>query len=462
MRPIALFLVILLIVPVPAWAEEEDSPAEKKANGLWGPTPLGQLTPSESVVLNLEECIQRTITSNRELLVIDQEIQTAQEKEDEVHKIGYPVLEYEYNVGPAPKDVSRAVDSFFSGELTVFNKLKLGLGVPLQTFGKVNKGRELASLGIRAEKEKKEGKKTELALKVSQLYYGVLLAREVRRLIKTARDELAKQIEKRETRGGGDPTALLKMKLFRAELERRMEEIDKKEIMAKEALRILIDVGPSVRFEIASDRLRQVSKRVAPFEKYREAALHDRRDLKQLDILTEVRSQRAALEKLLPFPNLGVGAFFEMGRTPDVTGITTTDDFSDPLNFTRAGFGLRLAGQFDFHATASRIRQARSELFKTKIQRELARDGAILEVKEAYLNAKNIEQEIERTEEAEKLSRQLLFLTQSNYDIGLAEAKDLIEALQSFLEARGKFFEAVFNYNVAIATLDHKTGRTPQ
>jgi outer membrane protein TolC len=123
-----------------------------------------------------------------------------------------------------------------------------------------------------------------------------------------------------------------------------------------------------------------------------------------------------------------------------VTGVTTTDDFSDPFNFTRAGVGFQLKGQLDLHTGFSKIRSAKNELYKVEVQRELAQDGVDLEVKEAYLDVRNTRLDMERSEEAGKLSRQLLFLTQSNYDIGLAEPKDLIEGLSGFLQSRGQYF----------------------
>ncbi|MBI2981717.1 MAG: TolC family protein [Deltaproteobacteria bacterium] len=441
---------------LPLSAGEETNSATEKAEKFWGPR------SDETLILDLKECIHRATLFNGEIQVADYDIETAEAKRDNVRKIGIPVAEYEYNVGPAPRDVSNAVESFFTGDLTVFNRVKVGVGVPLNTFGKVTTGKALADLGIMAEKEKKMGKKAESALKVAQLYNGVLLAREIRRLIKTARDELAKEIKKREQNEGGDPSELLKLKLFHAEIERRLEEVDKKEIMAKEALRVLIDVDPRVRFEIKTERLESQRTPLPPYEKIREEALANRSDLKQIDILYEVRQKKLTLEKRLTTPNLGIGAFFELGRTPGITGLSATDDYTDPFNYTRAGIGLRLKGEFDFRSTASRIREAKSELMKTQIQREMAKEGSLLEVKEAYLDAQNAGQEIERAEEAGKLSRQLLFLTQSNYDIGLAEPRDFVDAVQSFLETRGKYFESLFHYNVAVAKLDQKIGRIPE
>ena len=428
---VALSLIPCLALRVAA-EEEPEITANREAERIWGRPSNGK-----RLHLGLAECIRRALEFNPELEVADANIRTAEEKEREVRKIGYPILDYEYNIGPAPKDVSNAMESFFSGDLTVFNKLKVGVGVPLQTFGKVKVGKQLAAIGTAAEKEKKRQKKGELVLKVTQLYHGIGLSREIRRLLKTARDEIGKEIGKREAKGG-DPTQLLKLKLFHAEIERRIEEGNKREIMAEEALRSLIDIDPLTGFEIRDSRLRPVEVTLAGFNHYREKALAERSELKQLELGYQARTKQLALEKRLPTPNLGLGAFFEMGRTPGVTGQTATDDFSDPLNYTRAGFGLRLTGQFDFHGSAAKIRQAKSELFKTGIQKELAEEGVVLEVKEAYLNTRNTRLEMDRAEEAGKLSRQLLFLTQSNYDIGLAESKDLIDALQPFLETRGE------------------------
>ena len=336
------------------------------------------------------------------------------------------------------------------------------MGVPIDTFGKVKVGKELADTGIASERQKKIQKKSDIALKVKQLYSGILLAREVRHLLNSARNGVQGQLDKREKAGGSDPTELLKLKLFRADLEKKMEDGDKKEILAKEALRIQLGLDPGTRFDLASGKLRPVGFRTNSYDGYRREALAQRSDLKLLDLGYAAREKQVRLEKRLMTPNLAVGAFFELGRAPGVHGVTTTDDFSDPFNFTRAGIGLQLKGQLDYHSSLAKIRQAKSELRKVEVQRGLAHDGVELDVKEAFLEVRNTRLDMARTEEAGKLSRQLLFLTQSNIDIGLAESKDLIEALSSFLLTRGQYFESVFNFNVAVAKLEQKVGEDIQ
>jgi outer membrane protein TolC len=470
-RKIGALLLLCLwsaTLPAPAFAQflggdddEESSGREvesatEKAQKLFG-AGTGNLQR-----LTLEDCVQRALVYNPELQVADYGIETAKEKKTEASRIGYPVFDYEYQLAPVPQDVGRAMESFFSGDISVLNKFKLGIGVPINTFGKVKTGKSLADTGIAAEREKKTQKKGDIVLKVKQLYFGILLAREVSRLLKSAHEGVDKQIVKREVEGGTDPTELLKLKLFRAEIEKKMEEGDKKQILAREALRVQLGLDPSTRFDLATDKLRPLARRLGSFEEYKKEAWENRSDLKLLELGYEAKAKQVKLEKRLMTPNLGVGAFFEIGRAPGVTGVTTTDDFSDPFNFTRAGIGLQLKGQFDWHTGFSKVRQAKSELYKIEVQKELAQDGVDLDVKEAFLDVRNTKLDVDRAEEAGKLSRQLLFLTQSNYDIGLAEPKDLIEALSGFLTTRGQYFESVFNYNVAVAKLDQKIGRLPE
>jgi len=436
--------------------KHEEDTAAKEEQKIFGPR------NGLNIRLTLDQCIKRALTYNPELEIADYSIQGAKEKKIEADHFGTPIFDYEYDLGPAPKDASDAFHSFFSGDLTVFNKMKVGVGVPIHTFGKVKTGKELAETGIVAERERKEIKKSEIVLQVKQLYYGILLAREVGHLLKSAYEGLGKEIQKREDQGGTDPSELLKLKLFRAELEKRKEEGDKREILAKEAMSVQLGIDEADRFDIMSDRLRPETPTMSNYDVYRQSALANRSDLKLLDLGYHAKEKQLQLESRLMSPNLAFGGFLELGRAKGITGLKNTDDFNNPFNYTRAGVGFQLKGQLDFHSSLSKVRQLRSELYKIDVQRQLAEDGVELEVKEAFLEVRNTKLDMERAEEGGKLSRQLLFLTQSNMDIGIAESKDLIDALSAFLQTRGQYFESVFNYNVAVAKLENKTGQMPE
>ncbi len=432
------------------------STAVATGESLWGPR------SPRKIYLTLKECLKRAMIYNRELKAFDYDIRKAEAKFKEADIIGRPVLEYENLLGPAPRDVSNAVGSFFSGDITVLNRFKVGMGVPLTTFGKIKRAKALAEGGIEAEGFKRIKKESEIVFKVHQLYYGVLLAREVNRLLRYALKESNKEIKKREDEGGGDPVALLKLKIFRSDMDKKIQESHNKEILALEALRVLLGLDRSQSFDLQHARLFPVGRSLKSFEHYRGLAYRQRADVKLLEIGLNSRRLNYELEKYRFAPNLGVGAFFEVGRAPGVTGVTTTDDYSDPFNYTRAGFGFQLKGKFDYGTRTAKIRQAEAEFNKTRLQVDLAADGILLEVKKAYLTVKAAREELHRSEESSKLARQVLFLTQSNFDIGLAEPKDLIDAISGFMKTRGEYFKAVFDYNVAFAELDQKIDSIPE
>ncbi len=424
---------------------------------------LSVVAPSAFAVehFNLKQCISLALVRNPEMEIADYSIHGAAEKKSEASKIGYPIFDYEYNLAPAPKDTTKVLESFGNGDITPFNRVKIGMGIPLHTFGKVKTGKALADIGTEAERRKKDQKKAEIVLKVKQLYYGVLLAREVRGLLDSADDGLSGEVKKREDKGGTDPGELLKLKLFRAEIQKRIGETDKKAILAKEALAIQMGYEQSAGFEVVDEKLIPVAPKIKPYDAYRQQALAQRPDLKLLDLGREAKSRQVTLEKRLMTPNVGFGGFFELGRASGVTGVTATDDFNDPFNYTRAGIGLQLKGTLDIHNSLTKIRQAKTELKKIDVQRDFAHEGVALEVREAFLDVQTTQKDLERAEEAGRWARQLLFMTQSNLDIGIGESKDLVDALTSFLQTRGQYFEAVYNYNIAIAKLDQKIGVVP-
>jgi outer membrane protein TolC len=457
--PQFLFISLLALFLCPSVHSAEDASvlqsAADQGEALWGPS-------SERVLyLNLDDCLQRALRHNSELKIADYEINRARAQYGEAKIIGRPVIEYEDRLAPVPKRVDEAIDSFFSGDITVFNSFKLGIGVPVTTFGKISRAKRLANHGIDAASEKRVKKESEIIFKVTQLYYGVLLAREVSRLVDVAYSKADKEIKKRENEGGTNPVELLKLKIFRSETSKRLQESNKKEILALEALRILLGIEKIQSFDVRKARLYPLKRKIHSFDHYKDLASNKRADLRLLDIGLRSVRLNYELEKYKYAPDLGVGGFFEIGRAPGITGLTATDDFNNPFNFTRAGIGLQLKGKLDIGTRQAKIRQAEAEMLKTELNVALARSGIMLEVKQAYLNLKAAREELSRSEETSKMARQLLFLTQSNYDLGLAEPKDLIDGISQFLMSRGDYFKTVFEYNAAFAELDHKLDIIP-
>ena len=188
-----------------------------------------------------------------------------------------------------------------------------------------------------------------------------------------------------------------------------------------------------------------------------DSSRNNRPEYQLLERGIEAKEKQVKLAKLERAPNLGVGGFFDIGRAPGVVG-EDQSTFTNPFNFTKAGIGLQLKGEFDYVKTNARIKQAKADLLKTIYQKRTAVHGLQIDLQESYLKIKEAQNLMQKAEEEKKVARQMVFLTKSNLDIGIGERKDYLDALQSYLVFQGRQYESVYNYNVAVFELKKKTG----
>ncbi|MCB1214276.1 MAG: TolC family protein [Deltaproteobacteria bacterium] len=410
--------------------------------------------------LDLDQCLQLTALNNKQLIAQDFEILKARYRLREAKVGGLPILEYEFLSGPAPRDVDRAVRSFIEGDITFFQRGKVGIGIPVFTFGKVALAQNLALEGILAEELKKTESKGEQLLKTQKLYYGILLANEMKSLLGDAKKHLASEIERKEKQKKQDPVEIVKLKLYHFEILNRLYEIDQKASLGLEAMRIQLGLGPQVKLDLQEKHLKRVEYTLEPLEAYLKDAKRYQSQRGLLKVGLRAKELQWRLEKRNLAPDIGFGAFYEFGVTSNsIRGLTLTDDFNDPFNFQRAGAGLRIKGNLNFNRSYAKIKQAEADYLKVALQQSVALEGLDLELKKAYLNVKHREKSLENQKEAMKTARQYVFLTKSNLDIGLGDKKVYSEALQAYLLTRGRYFEAILNYNMAVAELEEKSGR---
>jgi outer membrane protein TolC len=198
---------------------------------------------------------------------------------------------------------------------------------------------------------------------------------------------------------------------------------------------------------------------VEEFNVYWETAQAQSTKRKLLDAGNAAKHSLYDLEKRKRAPTLAWGGFFEMGNAPYVEGEEDNSSFTRPFNYKKAGVGLQLEGTFDWVGSRAKIHQAESEYYKVLLQKKTAVEGIELELREAYLDATNKHRLMDRSKEAQEISQQVVFLTKSNLDIGIGEKKDYTDALQSYLLFQGRYYEAVYNYNMAVVRLKQLSGR---
>lgn len=414
----------------------------------------------DGVKLGLRDCVQMALLNNRQIKASNYDVEAAEYKLKEAQPRSVPTIDYEFLTAPAPRDVDDAVESFFSGNVTFLQRGSIKVGTPLYTFGKIGLAQDLATEGIKAEKQKRTEKKNDIVLEVKKLYWGILLAKDLRDLFLDAAGHLESEIDRRESsEEPSDPIELVKLKLYRYEVLSRLSQVEKKDYLARQALRVQLGLPRATQVQVADQHLEPVDYELKDFQHY----LNLSQKFRPKNILAEIglkaKELEYRLEKRKILPDIGIGGFFEFGVTAQsIQGLQLTDDFNDPFNFTRAGVGLRVQGKLNAKTYSAKVKQKQAEYFKVAMQKSAAEDGLELEIREAYLDVQHQKKNLKNSDDAKKTARQFVFLTKTNVDIGIGSKEEYSEALQAYLLSQGRYLEAVLKYNMAVATLEDKVG----
>ncbi len=438
--------------------EDDDEAVERFVrdtdNEIFDAQPSG-----DKLLLNLEDCLKMAVLNNKEVKATDYAIENMEWKLKEAQPRGSPTFEYKFDAAPAPRDADRAIGSFFDGDITYLQRGSITMAIPVFTFGKLSLAQDLAKVGISAEKEKQVQKKNEVLSKVKKLYFGILLAKDLKELLQDADNQLEKEIERRSEDPQGNPVEVVRMKLYRYEVLSRLSEVEKKGYLAMEGLRIMMGLRPGTNFELNDRHLKPVDFELKDFEYYNHIAKKFRPKSRLVDMGLQAKALQYRLEKRKAAPDIGVGAGFEFGRTTnEVENIAFDDDFNDPFNYTRAFLGVRVKGEIGPKTYIAKTRQARAEYFKVAMEKQAADEGLELDLKEAYLSVQQGEKNVKNSKMALKTARQFVFITKSSQELGVGNEKDYSDALQTYMLSRGRYLEAVFSYNSAVATLVEKMG----
>jgi len=81
-----------------------------------------------------------------------------------------------------------------------------------------------------------------------------------------------------------------------------------------------------------------------------------------------------------------------------------------------------------------------------------------IQVAKSYREIQEWKVALESYEKASVASRRWVVAALSSFDMGVGTADDLLRAIEKYGYNRGKYIEALFNYNLSLAALDYSVG----
>jgi len=333
--------------------------------------------------------------------------------------------------------------------------------MPLFTFGKLTSGMSAADAGARAGDALAEQSEHDAALDAARAYFAVKLGRELQIMLGEGKDYLADELKREEellSQGSGEVSEAdhRRVLTLRAELDARVSEAKKVEELGLAGVHYItgtadvdIDEKPlfPVDFELPS---LEVVRALASTRPEQRAAMAGE----------EAAARLVDLEWAKWWPDFVLVGFGTIARSTSVDHPSNAF-LNDPYNATAGAVGIALHWQPDLFTRSPLIDQAEARRAKARATLEMAKTGLPADAERLWSEARDARDRIKAATQGVRHSRAWLASVLQSEAAGLAETRDLADALLQYFVQRGRLFQATYEWNVGVVALLKATGRLP-
>lgn len=420
--------------------------------------------------LSLDDCIRIALKSAPELGEAQADIDATASKLDEATSHRLPQLEVTSLFGPAPQ--ARKEDLFATNRntirlntLTWFTSTDATVIQPLYTFGKISENMKAATHAIEVDRSRKEQRANEIALKVQEYYFGLMLARELKELILEVQGDLSKARATAQTlldQGtvSVDELDIYKLDAFSGEAAKYQEEARKGEELALAALKARLGLPGNAQLEISDERLTVGDQEIADYDAFVEKARTRRPEFRQIAEGLQARLALVEAAKADYYPDIFVGGMLSWAYAAERDRINNPY-ITDQFNHFSGGVALGARWKLDFGITRAKVAGERAQYNRLLSTREFAETNVPLQIRKFYLESKEAENSVADTKKAYTNAKKWAVAALANFDFGVGPAREIFDALQAYARMRAAYFQSIYNYRIAMVNLAYASGESP-
>lgn len=345
-------------------------------------------------------------------------------------------------------------------DLRWFTQVELQVLQPIYTFGKVGTRIDAAEHQIEASEANLASQRAEVRLQVQELYWGVVLGRELLDVADDVTDrveEADSTLQERYDEGSATQNDLFKFELFRYDVESRKREAEDRVEMARAGLRAAMGLPEGTPYRVETEALAPLDATLDSLPRYTEMALRNRAQLSQLEAGIAARNSLVEAEERDRYPNLFAGGEFRVNHAPD--RFKPENPFwDDHTNFVRGGVVVGFEWNLNFMQHSDEAEISRLEARRLRALLEPLKERIRHEVREAYLEARRARADVADSERALQASENWLRAEFQTFDIGVAEIEDVIDAFRANVEMRIEHLRNIAELNTALSALSRAVG----
>lgn len=333
---------------------------------------------------------------------------------------------------------------------------------PIYTFNRLKNLKRAAQSGLEVSELEKRKVQNEITAQVKETYQTILYLYNLEDFIQEIKGRVAKvkaQVEDRLDSGSDEVTDidLMRIKVFAAETNRRMYELEAKKQLAEDSLKVFLGFPDEQKLILTDDRFKRAQVDIKSFKHYWQRTLVARPELFQIKAGVQAQKYLSESKKAELFPQffvLGFQRYAIANNRPDVENPYLTDNF----NINSLGFTFGFRQNLSFHLTHAKFREERFKYEKARAEAKLAKLGIELEVRKAYTDLVAKQRSYESARSGFKASRSWVVASTLNFGAGLVPVQDLLQAFVSYSTIKAEYLATIYKFNVALTKLSRIVG----
>jgi outer membrane protein TolC len=349
----------------------------------------------------------------------------------------------------------------FDDGLSIWGGLTFSIVKPLATFGRLENYQEAAQNNILIKQQDVTLQRDEIALQVVKAYYGYLTARDSRLLLEDTRGRLDGALELVDgwLEDGSGKASLSDKYALQAGLgliDNFLAEANGLEQIAMAGLKLLTGRDEEI-IELVDRRLQPLPLPEQSLEEWINLALDNRVEFKQVEAGLTARRALVKATRADKKPIVYAGVAGSVAVAPERDTLDNPHVY-DPFNHAALSPLLGMRWQWEQGAQPARVVQAQAELDALVHKASFARLGIPFQVREQYYSMQAKHKAIGSMRESSRAARRWLIASYSDFEAGLEEADDIINALQVYVLAYAEYLRAVNDFNNLVSKLKSVSG----
>lgn len=433
------------------------------------------LSAQDTVKVSLQEFIEIGVNNSGQLDFEQQKVSLAENRIDQAQNQRYlPRFELstQHGLVPGVKSNVEGLDpnEFYLDpdlendweDIGVFTRAEVNAVQPIFAWGGLRNLVKAARAGAESAREQFESQKGNIEMRLYELYESYLLSIELKRLLDEANskiNDIEQQIEEQRESGDSelDESDVFKFEIFKSEFAVRAAEVNENIAYIKNIWSYVTQSDENTVYMPDLQFLDPVGNDIQEIDYYRAHAIQNRAEIKAIEAGIEAAEYGLEATKAQNYPTLFLGLSGSYANTPNRPRQSNPFIINNS-NYASAAFGIGIRQNLDFFSMKSDVERSNIQYNQAKYLKDAAVDGIVLEINDKYKNASLSKIKVERTDEALVTSKKWLRQEQLDYDFGMGDTKDLIDAMQKELELKVQLKREIFEFNKNMAELYRASG----